>query len=319
MERSEVKNLDSPGDSFGFAQDKSSPSAQNDREPALSICIVNWNTHDHLRECLQSIARYPPNRPYEIIVVDNASSDGSADMVAREFPRARLIANERNEQYARAGNQALRASSAPLLLLLNPDVGVLPGMIDTLLQFMEANPAAGACAPKLLHPDGRVQRSLRSFPTPGALLADLLGLARLFPRSRMFGAYRLTYWDYDSAREVDQPMASALMIRRRALLQVGLFDEQFPLFFNDVDLCYRLRQAAWRIYFVPQAQAIHHIGASTAQARRRALRLSQEGLARFYRKHYRLELSPLAYLAAMAGMTIAFWLRRAWAALTRAS
>ncbi|UCH33284.1 MAG: glycosyltransferase family 2 protein, partial [Armatimonadota bacterium] len=271
-------------------------SAENaDASLALSICIVNWNTREHLRDCLASLANHPPSRRHEIIVVDNASEDGSADMVAREFPDVRLIANERNEQYARANNQAIRASAGDMLLLLNPDVQVLAGAIDALLDFMDANPAAGACAPKLVHPDGRVQRSVRSFPTPGALLADVLGLAQLFPRSETLGRYRLTHWDYDSVREVDQPMASALMLRRKALRQVGLFDEQFPLFFNDVDLCYRLRRAAWRTYFVPQAQAIHHVGASTAQARRAALRLSQEGLARFYRKHYRGALSWPAY------------------------
>lgn len=284
----------------------------------LSICIVNWNTREHLRECLTSIEDHPPGCAYEIIVVDNASSDGSAQLVAREFPRVRLIANQRNEQYARANNQALRASAGEMLLLLNPDVRLLPGAIDALLAFMAAHPAAGACAPQLLNPDGSVQRSVRSFPTPGALLADLVGLARLFPRSERLGRYRLTYWKHDTVREVDQPMASALMVRRRALLQVGLFDEQFPLFFNDVDLCYRLRKAAWRIYFVPQARAIHRIGASTAQARRRALRLSQEGLARFYRKHYRGTLSPLTYWAALGCIHLAFWLRRAWAAALRA-
>jgi len=286
---------------------------------ALSICIVNWNTREHLRECLASIAKYPPRRPHEIIVVDNASTDGSADMVGREFTHVRLIANSQNEQYAHANNQALQASAGEMLLLLNPDARILAGTIDALLDFMDANPAAGAGAPKLLYPDGRVQRSVRSFPTPGALLADAIGLARLFPRSRAFGRYRLTYWDYDAVREVDQPMASALMIRRRALLQVGLFDEQFPLFFNDVDLCYRLRKAAWRIYFAPQAQAIHYVGASTSQARRRSLRLSQEGLARFYRKHYRGTLPWMTYWAAMIGMHAAFALRRAWAALRRAA
>jgi hypothetical protein len=280
---------------------------------ALSICIVNWNTRDHLRECLAAIQQFPPSRTHDIIVVDNASTDGSAEMVARELPQVRLIANPINEQYARASNQAIRATAGDLILLLNPDVRVLAGAIDALLGFMDANPAAGACAPKLLYPDGRLQRSVRSFPTPGALLADLLGLARLFPRSRMLGRYRLTHWDHNSLREVDQPMASALLIRRRALLQVGLFDEQFPLFFNDVDLCYRLRQAAWRIYFVPQAQAIHHVGASTSQARGEALRLSQQGLARFYRKHYRGAFSCPAYWAAMIGISAAFAARRACA------
>ena len=293
--------------------------AQNDSSLALSICIVNWNTRDYLRECLTSIAQYPPQRTYETVVVDNASTDGSAEMVGAQFPQVRVIANGRNEQYARANNQAIEASAGQMILLLNPDVRVLDRTIDRLLQFMDANPAAGACAPKLLHPDGRAQRSVRSFPTPGALLADLSGLARIMPRSRILGRYRLMYWDYDSVREVDQPMASALMIRRRALLQVGRFDEQFPLFFNDVDLCYRLRKAAWRIYFVPDACAIHRVGASTAQARRQALRLSQAGLARFYRKHYRGVLRWPAYWAAMIAMRAAFALRRAWATLSRAT
>jgi GT2 family glycosyltransferase len=295
------------------------PDENADAPLALSICIVSWNTREFLRECLGSILQYPPRRPYEIVVVDNASADGSADMMAADFPQVRLVANDHNEQYARANNQAIEANSGQMILLLNPDVRVLEGTVDRLLQFMDANPAAGACAPKLLHPNGRVQRSVRSFPTPGALLADLLGLARICPGSEVFGRYRMTYWDYDSVREVEQPMASALMMRRRALLQVGLFDEQFPLFFNDVDLCYRLRKAAWRIYFVPEACAIHHVGASTAQARREALRLSQEGLARFYRKHYRGVLRSPAYWAAMIGMRVAFALRRAWAAVTGAT
>lgn len=286
---------------------------------ALSICIVNWNTRDHLRECLESLRRHPPTSSCEIIVVDNASGDGSAEMVTAEFPEVRLIANADNEQYARGNNQALRASAGGLLLLLNPDVQVLEGTIDRLAGFMEATPVAGACAPKLTYPDGRMQRSVRGFPTPGALAADFLGLARLFPRSPQLGRYRMTFWNHDTLREVDQPMASAFMVRRRALLQVGLFDEQFPLYFNDVDLCYRLRQAAWRIYFVPDAVAIHHVAASTAQARRRSLRLSQQGLLRFYRKHYRGVRSWPDYGAAVIAIRIAFAARRAWAALRRAT
>jgi len=286
--------------------------------PILSICIVNWNTREDLRECLSAITAHPPRRPHEIIVVDNASRDGSVEMAARDFPGVRLIANAANEQYARASNQALRASAGELVLLLNPDVTLLPGAIDTLMDFIDAHPEAGAGAPKLLYPDGRLQRSVRSFPTPGALAADWLGLARLLPRSRGFGRYRLTFWDYGSVREVDQPMASALLVRREALLQVGLLDEQFPLFFNDVDLCYRLRKAGWRIYFVPEACAIHRLGASTSQARRQALRLSGEGLLRFYRKHYRGALPWAAYWATVVGIRAAFAVRRAWAALSQA-
>ena len=265
--------------------------------PLLSICIVNWNTRDYLRACLRALEGQAAQRPTEVIVVDNASADGSAEMVAEEFPQVRLLRNDANLGYARATNQALAQARGDLVLLLNPDAEPWPGALEAICQFMDANP------------DGTVQRSCRSFPTPGALLLDALGLWRLFPRSRLLGRYRMTWFDHAQVAEVDQPMASALCLRRRALDQVGPLDEQFPIFWNDVDLCYRLRAAGWKVYFCPDAQAVHHLGASTRQARPRVIIDSHRGLIRFYRKHYRRRIAWPAYAAAVAAIWLARWPR----------
>jgi GT2 family glycosyltransferase len=273
----------------------------------LSICIVNWNTRELLRACLQSIYRYPPDAPFEVIVVDNASSDGSAAMVQAEFPQAVLIANAENLGYARGNNQAMERAQGEYLLLLNPDTEVFPDTLNCALAFLAAHPEVGAIGAKQLFPDGRVQPSVRGFPTPANLLWEVSGLARLFPRA--LGGYRMRAFTYDRIAEVDQPMATFLMARRAVVEQVGLMDEAFPLFFNDVDWCYRIKQAGWRIYFVPEVQILHYGGASTRQVRLSAIRESHRALEAFYRKHYRGRLNPLLYALCVGAIRLGGWIR----------
>ena len=268
--------------------------------PLLSICLVNWNTRDYLRACLQSIRDTTTDLGPEVIVVDNASADGSVGMVAGEFPEVTLIANEENLKYARGNNQALEASHGAYKLLLNPDVVLLPGAVAELLAALERHPQAGAVAPRLVHPDGSSQLSCRTFPDPAALAYEALGLARLFPRSRRFGAYRMSWWAHADERRVDQPMASAFMLRASALDDVGVFDDDFPIFFNDVDLCRRLVDAGHEVWFTPRAEVIHHVGASTRQVRRAMIAESHRSLLRYYEKHYRGRINPLAYHGARA-------------------
>jgi GT2 family glycosyltransferase len=253
----------------------------------------------------------------DIIVVDNASGDGTAEMVRGEFPNVSLIANDTNLGFAAGNNQGIRVGRAPFVLLLNPDTEVRPGALNALLEAFADEPNAGALAAQLLLPDGTVQRSCRSFPEPAALFFDALGLSRLFPGSPTLGRYRMTYWDHNTRREVDQPMASALALRRAALDAVGLFDEEFPLYFNDVDLCYRLRQNGWRIVFEPQAQVTHHHGQSTRQVRSAAILESHRALIRFYRKHYRGAICWLCYHLVIAGTWLTMWPRAALACLAR--
>jgi len=277
--------------------------------PRISVVIVNWNTRDYLRTCLSSLVgavREPPLR--EIIVVDNASGDGSAQVVAQEFPDVLLIRNDRNLGYAAANNQGIRASKGEYIMLLNPDAWVQKGCLESLAEFLDANPCAAAAAPRLLNPDGSLQQSVRSFPAPPPLIFDALGLARLFPRSRVLAAYRMTWWGHSDVREVDQPMASALMLRRSALDEIGLFDERFPLYFNDVDLCLRLKRAGWKVLYLPDAVCVHHVAASTAQVRCAAIAESHRSLLRFYRKHYRALPLPIYVFCALV-IIVSGWIR----------
>lgn len=271
-------------------------------QPDISVCIVNWRTREALRRCLNSLAAHRGGLRLQVIVVDNASGDGSAEMVASEYPQAELVANDENIGYAAANNQALGASRAPCKLLLNPDIVVKPGALAALLDFIRQHPQAAAVAPRLVYPDGRLQYTCRSFPTPDVVFWEALGLSRLAPRSRIFGKYRMTWWDYDQARPVEQPMASALLLRGEALDEVGLLDESFNIFFNDVDLCYRLKRAGWEIWFTPAAEMIHEHGAATSQVKRQMIIESHRSFLRFYRKHYWGRINPLSYTLAVAAL-----------------
>ncbi len=246
-----------------------------------------------------------------MVVVDNASGDGTSEMVQEKFPRVELVQNSENLGYAAANNQAICASHSPLLLLLNPDTEIRPGALGALVEAFGREDRIGAVAAQLVLPDGSTQRSCRSFPEPAPVLFDALGLSRLFPRSEALGRYRMTYWDHNSYREVDQPMASALALRRAALDDAGLFDEGFPLYFNDVDLCYRLRQGGWKIVFEPRAKVLHHHGRSTSQVRASAVIDSHRGLIRFYRKHYRRGAGRVGYWTVVGGAWLAMYPRAA--------
>jgi GT2 family glycosyltransferase len=254
----------------------------------LSVCIVNWNTRDFLRGCLASLYQYPPdNADLEVLIVDNASADGSAAMVRDEFPQAILIVNPGNPGYAEGNNQALARATGEYLLLLNPDVVVRAESLTLALRFMEAHPEAGALGCRLIGADGETQRSVRGFPDPGPILWEFLGLSRLLPRSRTFGAYRMTWFGYDSVAEVDQPMGSFLLLTRAAYEKVGSLDTQFPIFFNEVDWCWRARREhGFRIYFTPDVVVTHYGGGSTRQVKASMVRESHRSLLRFYDKHY---------------------------------
>jgi hypothetical protein len=292
-----------------------SPPADGSR---ASVCIVNWNTRDRLAACLEALRDQAEAAPAEVIVVDNGSSDDSAAMMRKRFPWAKLIANDENRYYAAANNQGIEASRGRFVLLLNPDVELRPGALETMCRFLEEHEDAAAVACKLVLPDGTTQASCRTFPSPGVLVWEAMGLARILPRSRLFGAYRMTHWGYDEVAEVDQPMASCLMLRRAALDAVGLFDEQFPMFFNDVDLCLRLKQSGWRIYFTPEASALHHHGSATRLVRAEMVRESHRGLMRFYRKHYRGRVQPLVYAASVLLIRVGGALRYAYARVGQA-
>jgi Predicted glycosyltransferases len=281
----------------------------------LSACIVNWNTRDDLRACLRALAENPFTRggaaaaAQEVVVVDNASTDGSAQMVAEEFPEVRLIANAANENYARGTNQALAAATGDGLLLLNPDARVTPGALNALAGFLEAHPDAGGVAPRLVHEDGTTQASVRGFPTPAAVLWDMLGVARVFKKSRALGEWRHTFFDYDTAAPAPQPMASCLLLTRRAYEIVGPMDERFPLYFNDVDWCLRARDAGVTLWYTPDATVVHGYGGTTKRVRKAAVWESRRAWLRLYAKHYRDKTPAPLYGLVTTLITLDAWRR----------
>ena len=269
----------------------------------LSILIVNWNTKDRLRACLASINRYPPDEPYEVIVVDNDSSDQSAEMVRSEFPSAMLVEPGRNTGYARGNNLAFAEASGDLLLTLNPDTEFEDGSLQKAINELTVLKHYGAMGIKLVGPDGKRQRSIRGFPTVMNIFGEIIGLTKRSEPSDL-SSYSLPNFDYSEPGPAPQPMGTFLMFRRKALEEVGdascPFDERFPIFFNEVDLLKRLLDAGWPCWYTPVAHVLHHHGASTSQVKKSMVWESHKSLVRYFGKHLRgvsLLLLPLIALA----------------------
>jgi N-acetylglucosaminyl-diphospho-decaprenol L-rhamnosyltransferase len=245
----------------------------------LSVIIVSWNTVEYLDQCLASIHDNPPSLEFEVWVVDNASNDGSAERVRQAYPQVRLLENEQNTGFATANNQAIRNCTGQYVLLLNPDTEVLPGALDTLLRYLDSHPTCGAAGARLLNSDGTLQHSCYRAPTLGRELADLF---HLFQWSR----YNMAVWDLKQSREVDVLLGACIMLRREVLERVGLMDESYFMYSEEVDLCYRVRQAGWSIYWVPDARIVHHGGQSTRQAAPEMFLQLYRGKLHYFRKNH---------------------------------
>lgn len=255
--------------------------------PDLSVIVVNRNTRELLAECLASIRAHAGPVSVETIVVDNGSTDGSVQRVRDEFPEVRLIENAENTGYAFPNNQGLAAGRGRYLLLLNSDTVLRPGALARLVEFMDAEPRAGACGPLLRFPDGRLQRSAYSIPSPRTYLACMLTLDQRFPRSRAFGNEHLGF-GHDRTAEVEALLGAALLVRREVLERVGGLDERLRIHYNDFDWCLRIREAGYKVFFVHDAEIVHHLQATT-KVENRHLELQPElvrNLFDYFRKHY---------------------------------
>ncbi len=251
----------------------------------LAIVLVSFNTRALLRDCLRTLDAAPPTLARETLVVDNASRDDSAAMVAAEFPAVRLIRNATNLGFARANNLGWRASSGAQILFLNSDTLVPPTALPALVAFLDAHPAAGICAPRLARADGSAQPfAFGRDPSPAYLVAR--GWNRLARRRALHD------WDTRAAQRVDWVSGAGLCVRRAVLEQIGGWDENFFMYFEDNDLCLRARRAGWDVYYAPQATITHWGGASLAHNHERT-RHYDASLRYFYAKHY----SPLARVA----------------------
>lgn len=273
--------------------------------PDLSILIVSYNTRDLLLACLHSIAPATCHATLEVIVVDNASTDGSAEAVGRLCPHVRLIRNAANVGFAAANNQAVRCATGRYVLLLNSDTEVRTRCLDRTISFADAHPAADAFGCRVLNPDGSVQPSCLRFPDFINLLVLASGLPRLFPRSRIFGGESMTWSDFDEPRAVDVIKGCFLLIRRDALQAIGLFDERFFMYAEETDWCMRLRRAGRTALFAPCGEIIHHGGASTARVAREMIPHLWGSMLKFIAKYH----SRPYYVACATVVAASFALR----------
>lgn len=275
----------------------------------LAIVIVNYNVCDLLRNCLKSVYA-STDISFEVCVVDNASPDDSADMVAREFPQAKLIRNAENMGYAAANNLGLKYfgfgeqglgirdqgsgiadySVPRYAVLLNPDTVVPPDAFTQMIALMDQNPAFGISGPKLVRLDGSLDLACRrGFPTIEVSFWRLTKLSKLFPKSQRFGRYNMTYLDEDQPAEIDAVVGAFMLVRREAIEQAGLLDEIFWMYGEDLDWAYRIKQCGWKVYYYPRVIVQHIKRASSGQSNAGAAKAKYEfdrAMWLFYRKHY---------------------------------
>lgn len=282
------------------------------KEMNLSVVIVSWNTKALTEACLRSVydSLVDVATIYEIWVVDNASTDGTPEMIRREFPNVRLIENKKNFGFAGGNNQAIRRCTGKFILLLNPDTCVLRDGIERLTKFMEKNPRAGAAGSRLLNDDGSLQISCYPFPTLAKELWRLLHLDRLKP----YGVYEQTRWSLSHPHPTEVIQGASLILRRETIDEVGLLDEEYFMYTEEVDLCFRIAKAGWDLWWVPGSQVIHYGGQSTSQVAGQMFLCLYQSKLQFFRKFYgrigallykciliiaslyRLSLAPLSWL-----------------------
>ncbi len=252
----------------------------------LSVIIVNYNVKEFLQNLLHSIAKSVGDINYEVIIVDNASDDGSVEFISEKFPEVRLIVNKKNLGFSRANNIGLNAASGKYLLLLNPDTLVSEDTFSKMIEFFEQNPEAGLAGCKILNPDGTLQLACRrSFPGPWTSFSKVTGLSNIFPNSRIFARYNLTYLDENQTYEVDAISGSFMMMRREVYESVGGLDEQFFMYGEDLDLCYRIQKSGYKVFYVHNAQIIHYKGESTKRSNLDETKIFYEAMHLFVKKH----------------------------------
>jgi len=274
----------------------------------LDVVIVSFRCEELLRDCLLTLRDHPPDRPMAVHVVDNASGDGTAEMVEREFSEVRLTRNPTNIGFGAASNLGIRGGDAPQVLVLNPDTRVTEGALELLCELLDARPELGMAGPRLERDDGSFDHAAkRSFPTAVGALAHFTGLGRAAGAGSRLAQYRAPELDERQAGAVEAVNGAFMLIRRSALDEVGLFDEGYWMYMEDLDLNYRLARAGWITFYEPAATVIHVKAGTSGEVRNLRLnRAFHYGMYRFYRKHYAPERNPLVNAAVYAGIAIKF-------------
>jgi len=252
----------------------------------LSIIIVSYNSISYLKECIDSLYRFRPRFDFEIIVADNASTDGSAELVRKNYPSVRLIINEKNLGFSAANNIAIKNSNSKYLLLINSDCEVFEKSIDNMVIFMEQNIHTGIMGPKIKNTDGSIQLSCRQFPSffDAGMHTILHNIA---PNNRFTRRYKLADVGRNEPFEVDWVSGSCMLIKREALNDTGLMDERYFMYVEDTDICFQMWKKGWKVIYYPFAQVLHHIGGSTGRSRVSSSVRMQKSVLYFFRKNYR--------------------------------
>jgi GT2 family glycosyltransferase len=284
----------------------------------LSIIIVNYNTKQLTIQALESVYSSRTAYTYEAIVVDNASTEkGLKDEISQRFPKVTFIANQSNLGFSKANNQGIRIANGRYILLLNSDTIMESNTIKIMLDYMESNPKVGASGCKVLMPDGSLDKACkRGFPTPEASLYFFLKLHKLFPNSEKFNQYQLGHLDPDKEHSVDSLVGAFMLVRRDAIEQVGLLDEDFFMYGEDIDWCYRIKQAGWIICYYPYATILHLKGASSKRKPFKIIYEFHRAMWLFYNKHYKDRYSffvrLLVYLGVSFKLTISLLRNLVW-------
>ena len=260
----------------------------------LSVLILTYNSSLYIEECVQSLLKELLGLKTELIFIENNSSDNTLSLIEKiinspipENIDIKLIKNEINRGYARGINQGLEISSGKQILLLHPDVVMQPDSLKNLMKVLEEDPKIGMAAPQFLYPNGQIQPSCRRFPGYWSVINEALGLTRLFPKNKSINGWKMGDFNHTYRKKVDQPMTACVLLKRKVLDEVGVMDEQFVMFFNDVDWCKRIIQKGWEIVFTPEAKVIHVLGGSVKQMRSRMILQSHVGFYLYFEKHFR--------------------------------
>lgn len=269
--------------------------------PAVDVIVVSYQSREPLHDCLTSLRTHAPARGARIWIFDNASRDGTVEMVRSEFPEITLMPSARNLGFSVANNVAIRSGRAPYVLALNPDTRVMPGTLDHLLDLMESRPTVGIAGCRLEREDGTLDHAARrSFPTPLGALGHFTGIGRRSGALASLSQYRAP-----SVKRgpVDAVNGAFMLIRREALEEVGLFDEGYWMYMEDLDLCYRFQQAGWTTWYEPDVTVVHTKGASAGKFRNSRLNYAfHYGMLRFYRTHYARTRNPILNIVVYAGI-----------------
>lgn len=289
------------------------------KQPDLSIIILNYNTKDLLRDCLRSIDRAEKNNlKFEIIVVDNVSTDGSSKMVANEFSWVKLIGSHKNLGFAKGNNLGVPEALGKYVLFLNPDTIVFPKTLSGMVEFMEKHPQAGVSTCKIELPNKRLDEAChRGFPTPWNAFCHFSGLEKLFPKTKLFAGYYLGWFPLNKVHKIDACVGAFLLVRREVGEKIEWWDEDYFLYGEDLDFCYRVKEKGWEVYYVPKYKIIHYKGASSGikkqskslttaskETKIRSARASTQAMRIFYQKHYQTKYPKFLTRLVMKGIDL---------------